>query len=143
MNQIDHVVINNKRRRSLKDMHTCRVADAGSDHYLVMFRLKLCLRKTPVKKNRPRKYHITNNGLAPDYISALATPYVPHRQLRSANNNILFVPKTHLHYGDITFTVSAAKMWNHLPTVIKLSGNVYIFKKNLKNPFIYPSSGLN
>ena len=72
------------------------------------------------------------NGLAPDYISALAAPYVPHRHLRSANNNLLSVPKTHLHYGDITFTVSAAKMWNQLPTVIKLSGSVNIFKKNLK-----------
>ena len=72
------------------------------------------------------------NGLAPDYISALATPYVPHRHLRSANTNLLSVPKTHLHYGDITFTVSAAKMWNQLPTVIKLSGSVNIFKKNLK-----------
>ena len=49
------------------------------------------------------------NGLGPDYISALATPYVPHRHFRSANNNLLFVPKTHLHYGDITFTVTAAK----------------------------------
>ena len=39
-------------------MHTCRGADAGSDHYLVMSRLKLCLRKAPAKKNRPRKYNI-------------------------------------------------------------------------------------
>ena len=29
MNQIDHVVINNKWRRSFKDVHTCRDADAG------------------------------------------------------------------------------------------------------------------
>ena len=72
------------------------------------------------------------NGLAPDYISALATPYVPHRHLRSANNNIVFVPKTHLHYSDITFTVSGTKMWNQLPTVIKHSGSANIFKKNLK-----------
>ena len=72
------------------------------------------------------------NGLAPDYISALDTPYVPHRHFRSANNNLHFVPKTHLHYGDITFTVAAAKMWNQQPTVIKLLGSVNIFKKNLK-----------
>ena len=58
VNQIDHVVINNKWRRSLKDVHTCRGADTGSDHYLVMSRLKLCLRKAPAKKNRPRKYNI-------------------------------------------------------------------------------------
>ena len=56
--KIDHVVINNKWRRSLKDVHTCRDVDAGSDNYLVMSRLKLCLRKAPAKKNRPRKYNI-------------------------------------------------------------------------------------
>ena len=72
------------------------------------------------------------HGLTPDYITVLATPYVPMRHLRSANDNLLVVPKTQLNYGDITFTVAAAKMWNKLPAVIKLSGNVDIFKKNLK-----------
>ena len=71
-------------------------------------------------------------GLTPDYITVLAKPYVPMRHLRSANDNLLVVPKTQLNYGDITFTVAAAKMWNKLPAVIKLSGNVDIFKKNLK-----------
>ena len=72
------------------------------------------------------------HGPTPDYINVLATPYVPQRQLRSANDNLLVVPKTQLHYGDITFTVVAAKMWNKLPAVIKLSGNMNIFKKNIK-----------
>ena len=58
VNQIGHVVINNKWIRSLKDVHTCRSANAGSDHYLVMSGLKLRLRKAPAKKNRPRKYSI-------------------------------------------------------------------------------------
>ena len=57
VNQIDHVVINNKWRRSLKEMHTCRGADTGCNHYLVMSRLKLCLRKAPAKKNRPMRYN--------------------------------------------------------------------------------------
>ena len=52
------------------------------------------------------------HGLTPDYITVLATPYVPMRHLRSANDNLLVVPKTQLNYGDITFTVAAAKMWN-------------------------------
>ena len=73
------------------------------------------------------------HGLTPDYITVLATPYVPMRHLRSANENLLVLPKTQLNYGDITFTVEAAKMWNKLPAVIKLSRNVDIFKKNLKN----------
>ena len=79
------------------------------------------------------------HGLTPDYITVLATPYVPMRHLRSANDNLLVVPKTQLNYGDITFTVAAAKMWNKLPAVIKLSGNVNIFKKN---SFIYTNYGL-
>ena len=58
VNQIDHVVINNKWRRSLKDVHTCRGADAGSDHYLVVSRLKLCLRKAPIKHDKQRRYNI-------------------------------------------------------------------------------------
>ena len=72
------------------------------------------------------------HGLTPDYITVLATHYVPQRHLRSANDNLLVVPKPQLHYGDITFTVAAAKMWNKLPAVIKLSGNVNIFKNDLK-----------
>ena len=58
VNQIDHVVINNKWSRSLKDVHTCRGADAGSDHYLVVSRLNLCLRKAPIRYVRQRRYNI-------------------------------------------------------------------------------------
>ena len=73
------------------------------------------------------------HGLTLDYISVLATHYVSQRHLRPANDNLLVVPKTQLNYGDIAFTVAAAKkMWNTLPAVIKLSGNVNIVKKNLK-----------
>ena len=57
-NQIDHVARNNKWRRSLKDVHTCRGADAVSDHYWVVSGLKLCLRKAPTKKHRSWKYNI-------------------------------------------------------------------------------------
>ena len=50
MNQIDHVVINNRWGRSLKDVHKCRGEDARSHPYLVMSRLNICLRKAPAKK---------------------------------------------------------------------------------------------
>ena len=45
------------------------------------------------------------HGLTPDYITVLATPFVPQRHLRSANDNLLVVLKTQLYYGDITFTL--------------------------------------
>ena len=72
------------------------------------------------------------HGLTPDYIYVLATAYVPQRHLRSANDNLLVDSKNQLNYGNITFTVAAAEMWDKLPALIKFSGNVYIFKKNLK-----------
>ena len=43
-NQIDHITINNKFRRSMTDTRTYRGADIGSDHNLVLatIKLKLC-----------------------------------------------------------------------------------------------------
>ena len=59
MDQIDHVVINNKWKTSLKDVHTCIGADVGSDHYPVMSRLKLCLRQAQAKKKHTKEVQHT------------------------------------------------------------------------------------
>ena len=48
-------------------------------------------------------------GLTPDYITVLDTSYVPQRHHRSANDNLLVIPKPQLHYGDIAITVAAEK----------------------------------
>ena len=42
-NQIDHITINNKFRRSMTDTRTYRGADMGSDHNLVLAKIKLKL----------------------------------------------------------------------------------------------------
>ena len=44
-NQIDHIIINEKWRRSLQDVRVCRGADIYSDHYLVTARVKFKLHK--------------------------------------------------------------------------------------------------
>ena len=36
-----------------------------------------------------------------------------------AVKKMLVVKKTNLHYGDITFSVSAAKLWNSIPLNLK------------------------
>jgi hypothetical protein len=48
-NQIDHVAISKKRRRSLLDIRSYRGADVASDHHLVVaqLRLKLAANKLP------------------------------------------------------------------------------------------------
>ena len=43
--QIDHILVNGKWRRSLQDVKTRRLADAGSDHNLLIGKLALKLRK--------------------------------------------------------------------------------------------------
>ena len=44
-NQIDHVSINGRYRRSLQDTRVMRGADAYSDHFLVISKVKLKLAK--------------------------------------------------------------------------------------------------
>jgi hypothetical protein len=73
------------------------------------------------------------NGMAPQYLAELLTPYVPSRKLRSADQNLLHVPACRLKsYGEKCFSVSAPKAWNNLPLDIKMSSSLDMFKKRLK-----------
>ena len=48
-NQIDHIAINAKWKSSLLDVTACRGEDVGSDHYLLMGKIRLKLRKNQLK----------------------------------------------------------------------------------------------
>ena len=50
----------------------------------------------------------------------------------------LTFPMTHSKAGDRTFTVSAAKEWNELPSYIKSAESVNVFKKILKT-YLFPN----
>ena len=50
----------------------------------------------------------------------------------------LTFPMTHSKAGDQTFTVSAAKEWNELPSYIKSAETVNVFKKILKT-YLFPN----
>lgn len=54
-NQIDHLLINGKWRRSLQDVRVRRGADVGSDHHLVTANIKLKLQKIS-EQSRKRRY---------------------------------------------------------------------------------------
>ena len=60
-NQIDHVCISRKFRRSLLDVRVRRGADVASDHHLVVARLKLKLKKNQMldRPVRRAKYNIS------------------------------------------------------------------------------------
>ena len=58
-NQIDHIIINGKWRRSLQDVRVCRGADIYSDHYLVTARIKLKLHKVVPESERRKQLDVT------------------------------------------------------------------------------------
>lgn len=58
INQIDHVIINKKWRRSLLDVKVYRGADVSSDHYMLFAKIKLKLMAVDFNKQRRRVYDI-------------------------------------------------------------------------------------
>ena len=73
------------------------------------------------------------NNLAPPYLSQLIVPYNPTKNLRSAGKHLLEVPNVRLKsYGDRAFSVAAPKLWNEIPSFIKFSPSVDVFKSRLK-----------
>ena len=77
-NQIDHILINGKWRRSLQDVRVRRGADVYSDHYLVTANIKLKLRKTKQLGQRQRQLDI--------------------RKLKHQNTNNEFVSELKKHF---------------------------------------------
>ena len=77
------------------------------------------------------------NGLAPMYLSQLLVPYVPRRDLRSADKLLFCQPSYRTKsYGSRAFSVSAPCLWNKLPMDIKCSPSTAIFRRKLKTHFL-------
>ena len=57
-NQIDHIMINSKWRRSLQDVRVYRGADANSNHFLVAASIKLKLRKAAAQGQQRKRLDI-------------------------------------------------------------------------------------
>ena len=55
-NQIDHITINGRFKRSMLDARVYRAADADSDHHLLVGTIKLKLARIPKKQRIRRKY---------------------------------------------------------------------------------------
>ena len=66
------------------------------------------------------------NGLALMYLSELLAPYVPRRDLRSADKLLFCQPSYQTKtYGFKAFSISATHMWNKLPMDIKCSSTIF------------------
>ena len=70
--------------------------------------------------------------MVPDYITTHLVDYTRSRLLRSSEDRQLVVIKTRTHYGDISFLVAAAKLWNAALFQLKSIQNIDSFKGKLK-----------
>ena len=72
------------------------------------------------------------SNLTPEYISDSLKPVseTHNRHLRSVTYSSLSVPRSKTALYDGSFTASAPKLWNSLPSEIKILSSVY----NLKMP---------
>ena len=76
------------------------------------------------------------NGLAPPYLSDCLDKYVPGRPLRSHGAGLLTEIKINgKKHGEAAFASYAPKMWNLLPSKIRLATSVDVFKTLLKTHF--------
>ena len=102
-NQIDHVLVNQKWRRSLFDVRACRRADVGSDHHLVKAVLKVKLRSNaPASTNRPTRYNLhllSDVGISKEFSIEVRNRF-----------QILEVQQT----TDIGAKVSVEEKWSHV-----------------------------
>ena len=74
----------------------------------------------------------SQHDMVPDYITVYLLDYTSSRFLRSGEDKQLIVIKTHSHYGDISFQMAAAKLWNAAPFQLKSIQNIDSFKSKLK-----------
>ena len=63
-NQIDHVAVKNKYRRSVLDVRTMRGVDIYSDHELVVATIKIILERRKSKSQRNLRARYETNKLA-------------------------------------------------------------------------------
>ncbi|XP_014788015.1 craniofacial development protein 2 [Octopus bimaculoides] len=57
-NEVDYVCTSKRWKSTLLDMRTCRGADVGSDHYLLLMKYRLRLRCLPLVQSRPRPFAV-------------------------------------------------------------------------------------
>jgi hypothetical protein len=74
----------------------------------------------------------------PAYLYDLLRPYVPTRNLRSTNQNLLSIPNVKSAIGRRSFSYAAPKIWNSLPPALRASSSLTLFLSGLKTHLFPP-----
>jgi len=76
-------------------------------------------------------YNILNSS-QPAYLRSLLNYHTPTRSLRSANTNLLSVPRVRTTFASRGFSIAAPTVWNSLPSSIRSSTSADTFRRLLK-----------
>ena len=76
--------------------------------------------------------HSTLQTKQPSYLNDLMLPYKPTRSLRSSDQRLLTIPRSHLHLTDQSFHVASPIVWNSLPLHLRLVSDTKQFRSSLK-----------
>ena len=79
----------------------------------------------------------TIHSQQPSYLNSLLTPYLPTRNLRSSNLNLLSTPDIRSANGRRSFSYAAPTIWNSLPLSLRNCSSIDTFHANLKT-FLFP-----
>ena len=71
----------------------------------------------------------------PPYFTGQLQYYQPTRSLRSSGSHQLVKPRHKLSFGSCAFRISAAHIWNSLPTNIREAQSVLTFTRHLKTHY--------
>ena len=73
------------------------------------------------------------HGMAPSYLSDLIEEYQPARSLRSSSKGLLKEKKARTKtHGERAFSFSAPRLWNKLPSDVRMKDTLDAFKSALK-----------
>ena len=74
----------------------------------------------------------------PSYLHQLLQPYLPSRNLRSADKNLLVVPNIKSATGRRSFSFAGPTVWNSLPLSLRTSPTLATFLAGLKTHLFPP-----
>ena len=84
--------------------------------------------------------HKLISNTAPSYLADTIALYVPTRDIRSKTDTTrLIVPRSNLSSAEKRFSVTAARVWNNIPSSIRVTKSQLTFKTKLKT-YLFPQS---
>ena len=76
-------------------------------------------------------YKLLHSG-TPSYLAHKLQPYIPARNLRSTDHDLLVQPHSSSVIGSRAFGVSAPSVWNQLPITLRHATSLDSFRRQLK-----------